>query len=59
MNNNSSEKAPLKPSSSFVRGGDHVDLMKRYVDCSSNPYDLRPAADSIIAEAIELRNNTR
>ena len=45
----------LSPSSTFTSGAGHTDRIGHYINCSSNPYDLRPAADIILGAAYSMR----
>lgn len=44
----------LSPSSTFISGEEHAEKIGHYINCSSNPYDLRPAADIILGAAYEM-----
>ena len=48
----------LQPSLDFESGRAHAENIGHYLDCSSNPYDLRPARDLIIQAAYALREKT-
>ncbi len=53
MENTRLKTTGLQPSATFISGDSYADQIGHYINCTDNPYDLRPAADIIVAAISE------